>query len=129
MKPPKIIVAQISQLQLLETSLVAIILSVIVGFVTDHSGWFIAAATLAGIGLLVPKILYPVAIFWFSLGNILSTIVSPLLLTVVFLLIITPIGTIRRWLGHDSLQLRQNSKSMFKKRDHMFTTSDLENSF
>jgi len=128
----KIIVTQISRLQLLETGLVAVLIGVIVGFATEHSGWFIAAATVAGVGLLVPRLLYPVAIFWFSLGNGLSMIVSPLLLTIVFLLIITPIGIIRRWLGRDSLQLRwsnRNSKSMFKKRDHTFVASDLKNSF
>ncbi len=129
MKLPKFFITQISRVQLLETGLVAILLGVIAGFVTEHSGWFIGAATVAGIGLLLPKLLYPVAVFWFSLGNVLSTIVSPLLLTIVFLLIITPIGVIRRWLGRDPLQLKTNSKSMFKERDHMFTASDLKNSF
>jgi len=132
MKLPKFFITQISRVQLLETGLVAILLGVIAGFVTEHSGWFIGAATVAGIGLLLPKLLYPVAVFWFSLGNVLSLIVSPLLLIIVFLIIITPIGIVRRWLGRDSLRLRwhkQNSASMFKERDHMFTASDLKNSF
>lgn len=132
MKLSKIVITQISQIQLLETSLVAILLCIIIGLVQGQSGWFIAAVVIAGIGLVLPKIMYPVAVFWFSLGNALSLIISPLLLTIVFLLIIAPIGIVRRWLGRDSLQLRwhkQNSDSMFKERDYTFTTSDLKNSF
>jgi len=132
MKPPNIIITQLSRRQLLETGLVLIVLGIILGFVQDQSHWFVAAAVVAGIGLVVPKLLYPVAVVWFTLGNVLSKLVSPLLLTLVFLLMIAPIGIIRKWLGRDSLQLqwpRSGDQSMFKERNHTFTSSDLKNSF
>ncbi|MGB3585393.1 MAG: SxtJ family membrane protein [Tunicatimonas sp.] len=129
MKLPEIIITQISQKQLLETGLVAILLCIIIGLVQDQSGWLVAAAVVAGVGLLFPKLLYPVAVFWFSLGNVLSMIVSPILLTTVFLLIITPIGVFRRWLSRDSLQIQPSDRSILKKRDHVFTATDLKNSF
>ncbi|MEM9672432.1 MAG: SxtJ family membrane protein [Bacteroidota bacterium] len=132
MKLPKIIVTQLSRKQLLETSLVLIVLGIISGFVQDQSRWFVASAVVAGTGLVVPKLLYPVAVVWFTLGNVLSQLVSPLLLTLVFLLMITPIGIIRRWLGRDSLQLRwskSDNQTMLKERTHTFTASDLKNSF
>jgi hypothetical protein len=132
MKLPNIIITLFSRRQLLETSLVLVILGIILGFIQDQSNWFVAAAVVAGIGLVVPKLLYPVAVVWFTLGNVLSKLVSPLLLTLVFLLLITPIGFIRRWSGHDSLQLRwtkPNDQSLFKERNHTFTASDLKNSF
>lgn len=132
MKLSKIIITQLSRRQLLETSLIVVVLSIILGFVQNQSNWFIGAAVVAGVGLLAPKLLYPIAVAWFTLGNVLSKLVSPLLLTLVFLLIITPIGLIRRWLGRDSLQLRwpkPDNQSMFKERNHTFTAGDLKNSF
>ena len=132
MKLPKIIITQLSRRQLLETSLVLIVLSIILGFIQGQSNWFIGAAAVGGIGLVVPRTLYPIAVVWFTLGNVLSKLVSPLLLTLVFLLMITPIGLIRRWLGRDSLQLRwpkPDNQSMFKERNHTFAAGDLKNSF
>lgn len=129
MKLSKIIVTKFSQVQLLETSLVIVILSVILGTVQERQIWLIAATIVAGIGLLLPRLLYPVAVVWFSLGNVLSLVISPILLTMVFLLIITPIGIIRRWLGHDSLQLKKRSDSVFKERNHVFSATDLKNPF
>ncbi|MEM9833615.1 MAG: SxtJ family membrane protein [Bacteroidota bacterium] len=129
MKLSKIIVTKFSQVQLLETSLVIVILSVILGTVQERQIWLIAATIVAGIGLLLPRLLYSVAVVWFSLGNVLSLVISPILLTMVFLLIITPIGIIRRWLGHDSLQLKKRSDSVFKERNHVFSATDLKNPF
>lgn len=132
MNLPNIIITQFSRRQLLETSLVLVILGIILGFVQYQSNWYVVAAIVAGIGLVVPNLLYPIAVVWFTLGNVLSKLVSPLLLTFVFLLLITPIGLIRGWLGRDSLKLRwskPDNQSMFKKRNHTFTAADLKNSF
>ena len=130
MKSSKIIITRFSRVQLLETGLVLVLLSVILGIVRDEDNWLIVAVFVAGTGLVVPRLFYPVAVVWFSLGNLLSLVVSPLLLTLVFMLIITPIGLIRRWLGHDSLQLKKSTDTTtFHLRNHTFTAADLKNSF
>ena len=129
MKLSKIITTKFSRVQLLETGLVIIVIGIVLGFIQPQPDWFIAAAVVAGIGLLVPRFLYPIAVVWFSLGNLLSLVVSPILLTLVFLLIITPISLIRRWLGHDSLQFKKKTNSMYKERNQTFSPTDLKNSF
>ena len=129
MKLSKLIITQLSRVQLVETALVAVLLCVVMGLVHENTSWFVAAAGIAGVGLLVPRLIYPVAVIWFSLGNILSLVASPLLLTLVFLLIITPIGTVGRWLGHDPLQLKKTTESTFRGRNHTFSAADLKNSF
>ncbi len=57
-----------------------------------------------------PKIFRPAAVFWFGFSHIMGNLVSKVFLTIVFFGLVTPIGVLRRWLGKDSLQLRQWKK-------------------
>jgi hypothetical protein len=54
---------------------------------------------------------------------------SKVLLAVVFYVIVTPIGVVRRMLGHDSLRLRafkSGDGSVMRTRGHVFAPGDLE---
>ena len=57
-------------------------------------------------GLLLPKMLKYVYIAWMSVAIVLGFIVSNVILTVFFFLVITPIGLITRLLGKDFLALK-----------------------
>ena len=65
------------------------------------------AVVLAG-GLVVPALLFPNSLFWpykgwMMVGQVLGWINTRIILGVVFYLIVTPIGVVRRWLGKDSM--------------------------
>ena len=70
-------------------------------------GWFFfAGATLfLVVTLACPFILGPLNRAWMKLGLLLSRVVNPLILGVVFFLVITPMAVVRRLLGKDSLHL------------------------
>ena len=57
-----------------------------------------------------PKIFRPLAGLWFGLSHVLGTFMSKVILTVIFFVIVTPIGVIRRLMGADSLQLKKFKK-------------------
>ena len=62
----------------------------------------------------------------------LSFFLQLLLLGIVFFLVITPVGRIRRLCGIDSLRLRQFKKgrrSVLTDRNHVYTPDDLKNIF
>jgi polyferredoxin len=90
-----------------------------------------------GIGLLVvtmsvPTLFRPFARIWFGFSHALGTLVSRILLTLLFYGLVTPVGCIRRLLGKDSMQLKKwkNGKvSVFHDRDHLFTRQDLDNPY
>ncbi len=65
------------------------------------SGVFLLALT-----FIAPKALYPLNRVWFLLGEILGRVVSPVVLTVIFFLLLTPIGVLTRLFGRDELRLR-----------------------
>jgi hypothetical protein len=64
---------------------------------------WVVLALLGGAGLLAPLALKPIYRLWMRLGLLLSRVTTPLILGVVFFLIISPIGLLRRLKRTDSL--------------------------
>lgn len=92
----------------------------------------IAAVCLLLLTMTVPMLLRGPAALWFGFSHLLGTVVSTILLTVIFFLVVTPIGLVRRMLGYDSLRLRswkKDEKSVFVERNHAYQASDLEHPF
>ncbi|MBS0032268.1 SxtJ family membrane protein [Chitinophaga sp. 22321] len=84
------------------------------------------------ITILVPRLFYPLAWAWFGLSKILGEINIRLLLSLVFVLVVLPVGLWRRLRGRDSLQLRRFKKeeeSVMAIRDHLYTSEDLTHTF
>ena len=57
-------------------------------------------------GLAVPRILLPIEKVWMMLAKVLSVIVTHIILTLTFYLVITPMGLLMRLLRKDLLQLK-----------------------
>ena len=89
----------------------------------------IAALIVHVVNMIVPQVFRPVAIAWFGLAHLLGAVASRVLMFVVFALVVTPIGLLRRALGKDSLRLRafrSGDESVMTVRNHTFTAGDLE---
>jgi uncharacterized membrane protein YgdD (TMEM256/DUF423 family) len=89
--------------------------------------------TIAIVALVVdmtfPQLYRPVAVLWLGLSHLLGTVVSKILLTLVFFGVVTPIGLARRLLGLDSLKLKDfksGDNSVMIVRNHIFTGKDIE---
>ena len=65
------------------------------------------------LGLLNSKILTPLNKLWFKFGIFLGTIVSPLIMGIIFFFVVTPIGLFMRLLGKDLLNLKNNNKKSY----------------
>jgi len=84
------------------------------------------------LSIVFPRIYTPLTWIWFRLAKILEIIMSNLILFLIFFLVVTPIGLIRRFAGKDNLQLKfqvKNGKSTFLHREHTFKKSDMEKQF
>jgi hypothetical protein len=68
----------------------------------------IAAAFLA-IALLRPNVLAPLNRMWTKLGLLMAMVVSPILLSLLFFVVVTPVGLLMRLSGKDLLRLRDGS--------------------
>ena len=70
-----------------------------------------AAAVFAAAGLVVPRLLAPVERAWMWFAEVLAAVMTRVILTLTFILVITPVGLVRRLLGFDSLGLRPDRTS------------------
>ncbi len=81
------------------------------------------------LGFFIPKILKPLYIIWMTFATILGWIMTRVILTILFYLIVTPIGLVARMFGTKFLDLswHNNVSSHWNKRDK--SISDIEKQF
>ena len=65
------------------------------------------------LGLLNSRILNPLNYIWYKFGLFLGSIVSPIIMGLIFFLVVTPIGIIMRILKKDILNLKKNNKDTY----------------
>ena len=70
------------------------------------------------LGIINSKVLTPLNKVWFKIGIILGNIISPIVLSLIFYLIVTPTAIILKIFGKDVLNLKnKNSKSYWIEKD------------
>lgn len=123
---------KINKRQCLETAVV--LAAVLLFFGYRFEDWRYVAATffVLLVSLILPIIFYPLAKLWFGLGMVLSFVSTKILLTIIFFLILTPVGIVRKWMGKDTLFLKVFKKertSVLKIRNHLFSAEDLKHPY
>ncbi len=68
---------------------------------------YVAAAFLV-VGLVVPRVLAPIERLWMALARVLQVIVTTLILTLTFYVVMTPLGFLMRLSGKDLLGMRRD---------------------
>ena len=84
---------------------------------------FILSLIFLVLGVLNSKFLTPLAKLWFKFGILLGSIISPIVMTAVFFVVVTPIGIIMRLVGKDLLKLK-----IYKNFDTYWITRNKEKS-
>ncbi len=99
------------------TVMLGLVVPLIIIWINDwelvRAAWIVSIIGLVFLmaGLLVPMWLRPVFIFWMLLALVLGTVVTRIIITIVFYLMITPIGWIRRTFGtRDLMGLRPDAR-------------------
>ena len=71
------------------------------------------------LGLINSKLLTPLNKLWIKFGNLLGSIISPIIMAIIFFLVVTPTGILLRIFGKDLLNIKQksNKNSYWIKKD------------
>ena len=69
---------------------------------------FILSLVFLVLGVLNSKFLTPLNKLWFKFGILLGSIVSPVVMGIVFFIVVTPVGLIMRFLGKDLLRINKS---------------------
>jgi len=108
----------------------AMVLLMLLGLLAfARNEFLIAAIVLHLVNMIAPQLFRPVAVVWFGLSHAIGFVMSRLLLSIVYLLVVTPVGLLRRVAGKDSLRLRAfrtSDDSVMVARNHRFAAGDLE---
>jgi Saxitoxin biosynthesis operon protein SxtJ len=124
--------AVITRQQCIEFGQVAALAAIIGALYDRNFHWVAVALGVLAVTILVPRLFYPLAWGWFGLSKILGEINIRVLLTLVFLLVVLPVGLWRKLRGKDTLQLRRFKKddaSVMVVRDHLYTKESLRHTF
>ncbi len=106
-------------------TLILLLLGVFLGNVI----YFYLATVVLVIAMIYPPVFYPLAVFWFGFSGLLGTVMSTLILTLIYIALVMPVGLFRQMIGKDALQLKafkSGANSAYVTRNHLFTSQDLE---
>lgn len=122
----------ISKKQASDTGMAMVLILLLVGLFSENNLYFKIAIPVLIVNMTIPMFFYPFAIAWLGFSQLLGTVVSKIVLTVVYIIMVIPLGLFRRLIGKDTLQLRDFKKdngSVMKTRNFVFTSKDIENPF
>jgi hypothetical protein len=99
-----------------------------------HPTTFTVLGSIAGLlilaGLAIPTMLGPVERGWMALAHAISKVTSPIVMGVMYLVVITPVGLLRRWLGGNPLVHSLDKQSYWRTRpENARRTANLSRQF
>ena len=123
---------KITPLQCRDTCLALTFLLLLIWLFVKSAYLVYAAMLLLLVGMVVPVSMKPLGWAWFGLSHLLGQVMSRVLLGIVYLLLVLPIGLIRKLIGKDAMRFKlwkQGDSSCFVERAHVFTAEDLKNPY
>ena len=78
---------------------------------------------------VVPSLVRPLADGWAFIGKTIGRITTPILLTIVFVFVVTPLGLLLRLFGSDPLRLKRDPKAStywIERKKRSFSPEDFE---
>jgi energy-coupling factor transporter transmembrane protein EcfT len=115
-----------------DTALALAFLLLLVWLFTGRDFWVHAVMGLLVLAMVFPGAMALPAKAWFGLSRILGGVMSRVILTGIFFLIVCPVALVRRAAGKDALGLKKwkrDDQSVFFVREHVFTEQDLHNPY
>ena len=125
----KILFTKISKKQAGDTGMAMVLILLLTGFFTQNNIYYKIAIPVLLINMIIPMFYYPFAIIWLGFSHLLGTIVSKIILTIIFFIFVVPVGLFRKLIGIDTLKLnkfKNGKESSMKIRNYKFSPSDIE---
>jgi Saxitoxin biosynthesis operon protein SxtJ len=122
----------LSKKQFSDAGQAAVLILLLVGFFTKKVIFYEIGMVALVVNMAAPTLFFPFAYIWYGITNILGEIVSKVILTVVYFVVLFPVSMYRKMIGKDSLQLKvfkKSGSSVMEVRNHLFTPSDIEHPY
>src|SRR3990170_1260347 len=93
-----------------DTGLIFVFILLLVAYWQKNLGLIPSAVAMLLATMTIPVIFKPLAVIWYYFSLLLAKITNPVVLSLIFTFVITPIGLIRRCMGFDPMR-----RKMWKK--------------
>lgn len=112
----------------LETILVLVLALGVFFWFTEKTYLLLAAGILAFIGIFIPFLADKIHWAWMKLAHAMGYVMSKVLLTLVYVVILLPLSFLSRAFGAKTgIRLKPGAKSYFEDRNFTYTKESLEN--
>lgn len=128
----KIFPKSISKKEASDTGMAMTLICLLLGIYTRNIIYYKIAIPVLVMNMAFPMFYYPFAMVWLGLTNLLGIVLSRVLISLVYIVILLPMGIVRRLMGKDSLNLtgfKKGKNSVMINRDIEFTANDIKNPF
>ncbi len=124
-----LISVKISDKEATDTGLAIVLIFLLLCYFFDNVLYAGLAIPILLISMLYPRLYYYPTIIWLGFSKLLGLISSKIILSIIFYLVVFPMGLTRRMLGKDTLllnQFKKSKKSVLIVRNYQYTAKDLE---
>ncbi|MGB8194691.1 MAG: hypothetical protein WCF67_22350 [Chitinophagaceae bacterium] len=109
----------------LET-IIVLVLALVICYMVWHSKYFLwGAIGLGAIGVFIPFLAGKIHWAWMKLAHVMGYVMSKVMLTLVYALVVVPMGIFSR--KKITMQLKSGTSSYFRERNYTYKKEDLEN--
>ena len=125
----KIFSKTISNKQASDSGMAMVLILMLFGLFTKNNVFYHIAIPVLILNMIFPRIFYLFAIVWLGISELLGAIVSRIFLTIVYVVLVIPVGLYRRIIGKDTLRLKDFKKertSVMMDRNYKFSSQDIE---
>jgi len=108
---------------------------IIIALIVLLSGTFLksfllvkASIVIIFLSFLIPALFYFPSIVWFGFSRIIGSVVSKIVLTIIFIAAVVPVGLVRKAMKKDSMMIgsfKKGSGSAWAVREHKYSESDI----
>lgn len=109
-----------------KTQLVIVVGLLVLAAIFDDEDIAYISLAIGLICLVVPPAGHWIVWGWYKLALILSKVMNPLVLGIVYFFFISPIAILFRLFGNDPMRLKDNKGSIYEIREKTYTKEDLE---
>ena len=124
--------AAVSNKECADTAMAMTLISLLVILYTRSITLLPLPIALLLLGMVWPRAYSPLAKLWLGISLLLGSVMSRIVLSIIFVVIVTPIGLVMRLFGHDPMRRKawkKGTESTFVARDHLIEAKDLEHPF
>lgn len=112
-----------------DSGLALLLILILLGYFTGNSVYYTLTIPVLLVVMIVPGWFWPFGIVWFTFSNLIGSVMSKILLSIIFFVVVLPVALLRKLFGIDNLKLTQFKKdkeSVMYIRDHRFVRNDIE---